>query len=224
MKKFKLKLKSLFLCGALVLASCDLNMMPPIVANGIEYNNSAAELSAMVESIRNSNEYGSYIINKMEELGVFIEQGDTGTWGGFYYPDTNTIRVKEFDNKSLVHEMIHRLQANFNLQYDKRNMSKEEYILISLYSEFDAFYKSLCFEKYDILDDTAPFRAPQKLRDYYADYTLNNIPYEKYVEYYGGATLGYDKYNPEDLINNIDKTFIDFDETYVLTQLKEKIK
>lgn len=228
MKKIKFKLQSLFLCGALALAGCNMPLMPPEI-NGIVYQGSqSSELQSLVEQVRNSNEYGSYIIQRMEELGVIITVGDTGSWGGLYSPSRNMIILNEtsLTPSLLVHEMIHRLQEDTNFTYNKLYMNVDEYKLMSLYSEFDAEYKAKCFQYYDNLDNKVPFLteyAGKIFREYYADKVLSSIPYDKYLAHYNDKLYA-DKYDPEDLQDNIDKTFIDYDEEYILNQINERIK
>ncbi len=219
------KIKSIFLCGVLTLSSCNLMTLPEY--NGIVLQGTAEEqrsMQLMINHVRDMNEYGDYLISQAESHGILIKLNPNLNVNGLYYPDKNEIILRGINAKTLAHEINHMLQSEKGMFYKILNMTSSEYDLMCLYAEFDASYKAICFEQYDKLNTYTTLQNPNVLyRDYYIDYTIKSLNYEFLLNYYNDK-LGADKYNPSDLMNNVDKTFFDYDEEYVLTKLNENIK
>ena len=203
------------MCGIIALtASCQNMYLTEPQYNGIVYsgtNEEISKLKTLVSEVSSSNEYGEYIVNRMEEHGCKLIV-DIDCLYSSYDSSNNSITLKCLDKRTLAHEVTHLIQDDNDYISKSYKMNKDENLLMLVLCEFDAIYKS----NYFVSDN---FNNEE-----FTDILLDHFNYKWYKDYYKDNKVSLDKYDPEDLTPLIDKNMVSYDVNYVLKQIQERLK
>lgn len=212
------KLKNIFLCGFIILSTIFIGCEMNINTNTIKYCGTSEEIIKLQNIVDKASqyEYGKHIVDILNELNVVLKFDSNLENAAKYSFTLNTITFKNDKNmlNIFIHEGTHAIQDYNDYQEKSIYTNYDEYIILKLLGEFDAYIASVAYDKMD---------EDYVASDYLVESILNQIDYKTYIEYYSKQGLYIDVYDVDELKGLLEQDYISYDVDYVIGAIKSKI-